>query len=283
MSSTASPAKDVSPHVLIADDRPDDLRLLIELLRAARVRISVALDGAQAYARALALVPDLILLDVHMPRMDGYTVCRRLAAEPTTAHIPIIFLSAAGEVDERLEGLHSGGVDYVVKPFSAQEVLARIGVHLGRAALPPRAAGIPSTIGVSSGRTSTGSERRERDQALVAAATRYLSDHLAQPPRMQELAHRLGTNEKRLTRAFKTHLGKGGYEFLREQRLAVARRLLRETDLSIADIAGEIGFSSAANFATAFREHSGSTPSAYREAAATEAPHAPAAPLEESP
>ncbi len=241
-------------HLLIVDDRVDELRLLIELLREQNYRLSVAFDGAQAYQRAQARAPDLILMDVRMPGTDGFTACRLLKSDPATAHIPIIFLTSSSDLDERLEGLHNGAVDYVIKPFEPAEVLARIRIHLAHV---PREQ--VKTLPALSAPVS------DRDQIIVKAAMQYLSGCLAHPPRLAQLAQKLGTHEKRLSRAFRTQLGKTVFEFVRDERLQSAQRMLTETGLSVTSIAEEIGFSSVANFATAFREHIGTTPSAYRE------------------
>ncbi len=101
-----------SPHILIVDDDPDQLRLLVAALRNTSYRVSVALDGDQGYARAAALAPDLILLDVSMPGQNGLTVARLLKANSATRAIPIIFLSARADDQERLTGLKTGAVDY---------------------------------------------------------------------------------------------------------------------------------------------------------------------------
>lgn len=240
-------------HILVVDDQPDQLRLLIDILRQAGCRISIAFDGAQAHQRALAISPDLIVMDVRMPRMDGFAACRLLAETPATRDIPIIFLTAADELHERLEGLDIGAVDYVSKPFEPAEVLARIRVHLSRAGR----------------RREDTAELRPADtagnSAIVRAATRHLSQHLGLPPTVEQLARLVGTNEKRLSRAFREELGQTVFEYVRSERLRIAQHLLTRTPLSIAHIAEEIGFSSAANFATAFRERFGVSPSAYRQ------------------
>ncbi|GGC64246.1 hypothetical protein GCM10011400_60210 [Paraburkholderia caffeinilytica] len=222
-------------------------------MRNAGYRISVGFDGSQAYQRALAISPDLILMDVRMPRMDGFAACRLLAADPRTSAIPVIFLTVAGELHERLNGLEIGGVDYVLKPFEPAEVLARIRVHLARAS-----GNRPAEEKVSAS-DFTG------DSVIVRAAIRHLSQSLNNPPSVEQLARLVGTNEKRLSRAFRDNLGRTVFEYLRDERLRIAQRLLSSTPLSIASIADEIGFSSAANFATAFRERFGTTPSSYRE------------------
>ncbi|WP_322014803.1 response regulator [Paraburkholderia sp. J12] len=239
-------------HILLVDDNPDELRLLIEALRGARFRISVAMDGMQAYQRALAGKPDLVVMDIRMPRMDGFTACRLLAANSDTREIPVIFLSSLSDLDKRLEGLGAGAVDYVIKPFEPAEVVARIQVHLRRAR-PVR-----TDVEVELGGTSDG--------PLVQAAIDYLLSHLHDPPTLDDLAKLLGTNEKRLSRAFRKNIGKSPFEYLRERRLKLAARLLAETSLAINAISDETGFTSAANFATVFREHFGQTPSEYRRA-----------------
>lgn len=241
------------PHVLVADDRPDELRLLIALLKAENFRISVAFDGHQAHNRAVAALPDLILMDVRMPRIDGFAACRLLRATPQTAHIPIIFLTSMASLSDRLEGLRNGGVDYVLKPFDAAEVIARIHIHLPR-----------HLQTVAASRASLDPQASE-EQVLVRAAMSYLLANLARPPSVAGLAQRVGTYEKKLSQAFRDVLGKTVFEFVREERLRLAARLLRDSSLNIGDIAAEVGFSGAANFGTAFRHHVGLTPSAFRE------------------
>lgn len=117
-------------RILIVDDSVEDQRRLLELLRANQILPTMAFDGRQGYQRALAIKPDLILLDVRMPRMDGFAACRLLKADPITRDIPVIFLTAADTPNERIQGLTLGGVDYVSKPFAPDEVLARIRIHI---------------------------------------------------------------------------------------------------------------------------------------------------------
>ena len=120
------------PAVLVVDDTPDNLELMRNLLKDDyRVRLA---NGAEAAFRSVlgSAPPDLILLDIMMPDVDGYEVCRRLQADPTTRHIPIIFLTAKSEVEDEALGLSLGAVDYVTKPVVPAIVLARVKTHLAQ-------------------------------------------------------------------------------------------------------------------------------------------------------
>jgi signal transduction histidine kinase len=122
------------PVVMIVDDNPDNLTVLSGILRQGGYAVRPAISGALALA-ALALArPEAILLDVRMPDLDGYEVCRRLKADPRTADIPVIFLSAPHEVGSKLEAFRAGAADHIVKPFEPEEVLVRVGTHLELAA-----------------------------------------------------------------------------------------------------------------------------------------------------
>src|SRR6202142_1310494 len=117
-------------EILVVDDPPANLRLLTDLLAKHGYRVRPASDGALALKSVAARTPDLILLDVSMPNMEGYEVCRRLKADEKNSRIPVIFISAFGDTHQKVKGFEAGGVDYITKPFEAEEVLARVGTHL---------------------------------------------------------------------------------------------------------------------------------------------------------
>ena len=106
--------------------------MLSVVLRGAKFRLTVANDGRRGYQRAVVAQPDLILMDIVMPDLDGFGACRLLKADSATRHIPIIFLTAKNAPMERLQGLQMGGVDFVSKPVLPEEVVARIRIHLNR-------------------------------------------------------------------------------------------------------------------------------------------------------
>ena len=122
-------------QILVVDDTPANLEVLCLALEAAGYDVMFADSGTVALGLATRFAPDLILLDVTMPGMDGFEVCRRLQQDDATRSIPVIFLTARGDVDNVVEGLRIGGIDYVIKPFRKEEVLARVRTQLERVQL----------------------------------------------------------------------------------------------------------------------------------------------------
>ncbi len=116
--------------ILVVDDNPDNVRLLVGMLQKHGYKVRPALNGTQALSAVEQELPDLILLDIQMPRLDGYEVCRRLKAKPDLADIPVIFVSALNEVFDKVTAFNVGAVDYITKPFQIEEVLARVKTHL---------------------------------------------------------------------------------------------------------------------------------------------------------
>ena len=116
--------------IMIVDDTPDNLALLSDTLSEAGYRVLVATDGMSALEQINYLKPDIILLDVMMPGIDGFETCHRLKSNPTTRSIPILFMTALSELDHLLRGFNEGAVDYLVKPIRPPEVLVRIDVQL---------------------------------------------------------------------------------------------------------------------------------------------------------
>ncbi len=127
----ASAARDDSAGtVLIVDDTPENLGFLFEYLEECGFKVLVALDGEEALSYSQQTDPDLILLDVLMPGIDGFDTCAKLKEAPETRDIPVIFMSALSDSQEKLRGFELGGVDYVTKPLNKEEVLARINAHV---------------------------------------------------------------------------------------------------------------------------------------------------------
>ena len=120
----------IMESILLVDDQPTNLQVLMHTLERFGCKLLVAKNGEAALTIAQKAHPDLILLDIMMPGIDGFEVCRRLKANPDTEKIPVIFLSALDETGDKVRGLQLGAVDYIAKPFQPEEVIARVNTHL---------------------------------------------------------------------------------------------------------------------------------------------------------
>jgi PleD family two-component response regulator len=117
-------------NILIVDDTPENLTVLRRMLAENGYRVRPALSGETALTSIQNDLPDLILLDIMMPGMGGYEVCKRLKSNEQTRSIPVIFISALNELDDKVKAFSLGGADYITKPFQVEEVLARVKTHV---------------------------------------------------------------------------------------------------------------------------------------------------------
>lgn len=258
--------------ILVIDDNVTELKMLLELLRSNSYHLSVAMDAMQGYRRATTQQYDLILLDVNMGNVDGFSTCRLLKADSSTKDIPVIFVTSSILPQERLRGLQLGAVDYISKPFEINEVLARIEIHLALAKYRREAFEYSITLSESSDPLSSiataentlKAKNIDHNLTLLRAAQQLVLSDLSKVPILPELAAQLGTHEKRLAQVFKKHTGKTIYKFIREARLHEAKRMLSSSVMHIEEVAATIGFSSSANFSSAFHSYFGCTPSTFR-------------------
>ena len=180
--------------LLIIDDTIDNLRVAVDLLHAYGFRVLTASNGADGIERAGLAQPDLILLDIRMPGLDGFETCRRLKAHPQTAQIPVLFMTALTDADNKIRGFDLGAVDYVTKPFDSSELLARVRTHLElndlRLHLEERVADRTTALAEEVARR----KQSQAEQAMLLdllrqqgeqlrAATRQTLEHEAQLPR----------------------------------------------------------------------------------------------------
>jgi signal transduction histidine kinase len=119
-----------SGFILVVDDNPTNLSVISQALRSEGWQVRIAVDGEDALHKVVQNAPELILLDVQMPGIDGFEVCQRLKAMPLTADIPIIFMTALSDTESKVKGLSLGAVDYIAKPFEQTEAIARVRIHL---------------------------------------------------------------------------------------------------------------------------------------------------------
>jgi len=250
-----------SPELLIIDDRMESIALLLRYFQGQEFEVMVALNGKDGIRQAIEGVPTIVLLDVTMPHMDGFEVCRQLKLHPKTAHIPVLFLSAQHDIADKLQGFAAGAVDYIVKPFSLEEVVARVHVH---SKLPQRAHH-PALAAAYSGSTRNEQQPLEsRDTKAMAEALELLQDPHYVWQGVDALASKVGVIEKRLTDLFRQNFGMSVSEFQINKRLELARSKLIPGGQQIQRIAEEAGYQNASDFSRAFRQRYGLGPREYR-------------------
>lgn len=236
--------------LLICDDSIDEIRVIVARLRSANYKLIIARNGKEACDRAGVLQPDLILMEVRMPVMDGLAACRLLKAHPDTRHIPVMFLTAIDDVSTRLEGLRSGAVDYIVKPAHEEEVMLRVAVQIAR---------VPHLI-TRDCLTPIDSHAH----ATVTAFVRLLERHYSEGLDIDTLASMVGAHRNAVSEAFREVHGCSVFTWIREQRMKRACEWLTRSSMSVSEIATELGFSSSGNFATAFKDRYNFTPRDFR-------------------
>ena len=155
--------------ILIVDDMPTNVEVLAGALIKAGYQVAVALNGEDAIAQIQYKAPALILLDVMMPGIDGFETCRRLKASPETQAIPVIFMTALSETVNKAKGFSLGAVDYITKPFDAQEVLARVGTHLK---LHQLTAGLEETVKSRTAELTSALEQLQQTQTQLIQSER---------------------------------------------------------------------------------------------------------------
>lgn len=150
ISPVSAPEKSVAQGtVMIVDDTPANLAVLSDALEESGYRVLVATDGYSALEQLNFVKPDVILLDGMMPGIDGFETCHQIKQREHTRNIPILFMTALGDIDNLLRGFSEGAIDYIVKPFRNEEVLARVGAHVARGRLMQRAEQVLSESGLS--------------------------------------------------------------------------------------------------------------------------------------
>ena len=247
----------VPATLLVIDDEPDNLSLATEIFQDRGLEIVSAADGATGLRLAATLRPDLILLDIRMPGLDGFQVCERLKADPATRPIPVIFLSALDQFEDKARGFAAGAVDYIAKPCDARELLLRVTNHVRLARLAPG----PSAASPEEPPAAGAKLAPDRSLLILLRARDRLLADLANPPDLNALARDCGTNRTSLQHFFRATLGMSVYGYLREQRLQLARALLAEGGHSIDRVAALVGYSQGHNFTRAFKQRFGLVPS----------------------
>jgi len=256
--------------LLLIDDDPLNIELVKAYLTDYGFIIHTASSGRLGLELAEKRQPDLIVLDVLMPIMDGFEVCRRLKKNEATADIPVMFFSVSGDSDDKARGFQSGAVDYITKPVQKKEIVARVVNHLNyhkiQRNLQRRLEAYQKYFGpLPDGDISEEAARLSRValQRIDKVREKLIEDP-DEPPTLDELGEMFRVNSKRLSREFQAVHGQTMFVWLRDYRLREAAKMLRETEYSIEHIAQVNGYNGGANFATAFKRRFRVSPRDYR-------------------
>lgn len=282
------PGTDVTT-ILVADDNAE-VRAYVRSHLERRYRVVEATDGREALEVARRALPDLVVSDVMMPRMDGFELCRALKSDPETDYIPVVLLTARASSDSKIEGLQEGADDYLTKPFNVRELEARVdnliasrrrlrdrfaaaaatekvpsgddgGLGMGPASDPALGGPRPYVISITPGIVGVASADAAFLDQVRAAIEERLGDEDFDA---DALARAVGAGRTTLYRRLKNLLGQSPMGLIRRIRLEHASMLLERGDGAIGEIAYAVGFRSVAHFSSSFKEQYGATPSAYR-------------------
>jgi YesN/AraC family two-component response regulator len=246
--------------LLIVEDNPD-LRFYLRSLFEAHYQIIEATDGQNGLEVALETVPDIVVTDLMMPRLDGFSLCQRLKSDERTSHIPVILLTAKATLSDRLEGLELGADDYLQKPFSKDELLIRVKNLLQQRATLRKKFSLTTP---SQATTDTNTTSQKLDNQFMQKTYEVVEAHLSESGfEVEDLCRELGMSRTNLHRKLKALTDSSATEFIRKMRLERASRLLLEGKHSVSEVAYQVGFESLSYFSKSFQEEFGTSPSEY--------------------
>jgi DNA-binding response OmpR family regulator len=244
--------------VLLVEDN-EELRQFVGEHLSAHYRIAMAHNGRIGYEQALAEVPDLIVSDVMMPEMDGYTLVERLKSDERTSHIPVVLLTAKSSYDSRMKGLGAGADDYLGKPFSLAELTLRLSNCFRTRQQWQH---YLSTQRNTSTRASLPADPRleKEDRFLSRLRQTILTQLSSEAIDVDWLATQAGMSRSQLHRKLTALTNMSTTRFIHSVRLEKAMELLQLGDLNVAQVAQEVGYNSQSYFTRVFQEHYGFAP-----------------------
>lgn len=243
--------------ILVIEDN-DDLRAFLTTRLHGEFEVVTEATGEQGWERALELIPDLIISDIMLPGFDGLQLTQRVKADLRTSHIPVILLTAKGQMEHRIEGTRVGADAYMTKPFNTAYLLETI-----RTTLANREKWQRRYASDFLSQSDTGGNRQ--DKKFLNELTALIEQNLADSNfGVEKLSRQMGLSRVQLYRKAQALLNMNAMDYLTEIRLKRAKHLLRETTKTMAEIADTTGFSSPAYFTTFFKQHTSKTPSEYR-------------------
>jgi DNA-binding response OmpR family regulator/two-component sensor histidine kinase len=246
------------PLLLIVEDNSDVRSYIISHLEV-DYRIQEAVDGEDGLEQAMNHIPDLIISDVMMPKMDGFELCEKLKTDERTNHIPIIMLTAKATSKDKIEGYETGADDYIMKPFDTKELKVRI-KNLTEQRRKLREHFRKESLFVLDDKNIT-----KTDKEFLKKAIEIIHGHLSDTSfGVDSFAEEIAISRSQLHRKLIALVGEPPGDIIRQVRLTASAKLIKEDFGNISEIAAEVGFSNPANFAQCFRKQFGVSPSDYK-------------------
>ena len=257
-SSTAKSTRPAGSSIVLIVEDNTDMRSFIRKQLETGHEILESVNGEEGLAAAVERIPDLIITDLMMPRMDGIELCRRLKTDERTSHIPVIMLTAKAGQEHKIEGLETGADDYLIKPFDRTELLVRVKNLIAQREALRRKFGQqvflqPRNISI------TGTDEKFISKVMAVLEEKYSDEHFGVP----EMQRALAMSKAQLHRKMRALTDRAPGEFLRQYRLQRAAQLLRHKSGNVTEIAFATGFGSHAYFSRFFRELYNQSPSEF--------------------
>lgn len=251
--------EDVRQNVLLIVEDNDDLRGYIAAIFRDEFTVLEAVDGEDGVAKALEHVPDVVISDLMMPKMDGLALCTALKTNDKTSHIPVVMLTARASIDDRLAGFGAEADDYLVKPFDSREIRARV-----KNLIAQRQKLQAKYRGVIIEQTSDELPGDSLDDLFILQAREVVERNVATNTfDIDQFAKEMNMSQQQLRRKIRALTGMSIVEFIRKFRLHFAADLLRKKAGTVSEIAFNSGFESLSYFSKRFYEEFGIVPSAY--------------------
>lgn len=244
--------------ILIVEDDVNSRIYLERALLTQGYLVESAVNGLKALEKIKESPPDLIISDIMMPEMDGFELCKTLKSDTTTSHIPVILLTARMAQQKKLEGFETGADDYITKPFSFEMLESRIGNLISQRqrikdSFQRHFKIEPGEITITS-----------LDEKLMSKALKLVEDNMANPEfTVEKLSRELGMSRVHLYKKLTALTGKTPIEFIRIMRLKRAAQLLEKSQMTVAEVAYEVGFNDPRYFSKYFKTEFGMLPSQY--------------------
>jgi DNA-binding response OmpR family regulator len=249
-----------APRILIVEDTPDVARWQMRQLNP-EYSFYFASDGEEGLRKAEEIVPDLIITDVMMPVMDGYTLCRNIRESELLCHVPIIMVTAKATVEDKIMGLESGADAYIEKPFHPGELSTRVTKLLEQRAMLRRV----FTEGMEAQEPAAQHEMSVSDRMFVDRLSAVINDHIVKGKiDYDELAAAFYVGKTQLNRKIKAITGYTTTEYILQVRISLAKQFLAKTDYSVGEVASRVGIDDVAYFSSVFRKMTGMTPTSFR-------------------